>query len=184
MLLAFFGIEVSDSTVKVAIVTGIFSIAVAAIGWIGSRLSARRDSRRNLHSEAHKAALAWREMVYRIRRRPDNDNAKRKLVERFHELQETLDYYEGWLCTESRYLGHSYGRMLGTIRSASAPCITAAWAAPLRDPAEGTPPDDDHPQTSAATTAFLRDVRSYLSFWQVPKLFVVWRNRKWFGGDR
>lgn len=184
MLIALFGIEVSDSTVKGAIVAGIFAISVAGLGWITTRVSARRDTRRDLHSEAYRTALAWREMLYRVRRRRGNDEHSWKLIERFHDLQEQLDYYQGWLCTESRYLGHSYGRMVRSIKSDCQPLLTRAWQASPVAPSAGADLDDEHPKTDAATTAFLRDVRSYLSFWQVPKLCVMWRNRKWMGGDR
>jgi hypothetical protein len=184
VFIARFGIDVSDSAVKGAIVTGVFALSVAGLGWILTRLSARRDTRRNLHSEAYKAALAWREMLYRVRRRPPDDTANWRLIDRFHELQEELDYYQGWLCTESRYLGHSYSRMVGKIKTECEPRLVAAWKAPLRDPSEGAPVGEDHPQITETTTMFLRDVRSYLSFWQLPKLFVMWRNRKWFEGDR
>jgi hypothetical protein len=182
MLASIFGLDTTDSQVAAAIIAGLVALFIAAFSGLAVYVTAKRDRRRNLYSEAYKAALGWREVLYRVRRRAAGEEATRALVERFHGLQETIDYYQGWIATESPWLARSYCRLVGDVKSATDKLIAEAWKAPPRDPTSGTPEDDKHPELSEATERFLFDVRSHLAIWLVPKLFVVWRNRKWFGG--
>src|SRR5438132_12008194 len=68
----------------------------------------QRDRRRTRSAEAYKAALAWNEMLYRIRRRSDAPEQRTSLVDRFHSLQEEIDFHRGWLAAEEPALGRSY----------------------------------------------------------------------------
>jgi hypothetical protein len=100
-------------------------------------------------------------------------------------LQEEIDYYQGWIASESPWLGRSYCRLVADVKDSTKADIAKAWSEEKRrTPAEGTRDDDRHPNCIKTTDRFLFDVRSHLSVWVVPKLFVVWRNRKWFGGNQ
>jgi hypothetical protein len=126
---------------------------------------ARRDRRRKLYSEAYKAAMSWVEMLYRVRRRCEGQD--QELIRRFHDVQDEISYYEGWLTTESPALGRSYRRLVAAVREATSPLIQEAWAQPIRAVDQHTRADDGHPSVRAVRRAFLLDAREHLSlrFW-------------------
>jgi hypothetical protein len=149
---------------------------VRALGWL---LSAPRDRRRELYGRAYQDAMAWIEMLYRVRRRTAEPRAERELIERFHELQERIDYHRGWLASESRYLARSYCRLVLAIKRSSEPLIQLAWQQPPRTPGEAAPDGEVHLQAEADSLRFLTDVRLQLSFWPVlPLARLTWRNRE------
>lgn len=134
------------------------------------------NEKRKLFAEAYKAALAWQEMLYRVRRRATGIEAEQKLVERFHELQEAIDYYQGLISTESEALGSSYERLVNLVKEENNGLIQEAWKSPVRRPKAGIQKADKHPKTLGAGKLFLKDTRDWFSIWQLPKLFVIWRN--------
>ena len=121
--------------------------------------------RRDLYSEAYRLALEWCEAIYRVRRRAPDDSQDETLVERFHELQERIAYYQGWLCIESSALGRSYQHFLEKILEECKPLLQEAWSRPGRKPTEPTPPDEPAPNLEEAKELFLRNVREHLSPW-------------------
>ena len=58
-----------------------YALTVALLNVLYSQWSSRVNRRRNLYSEAYKAAMAWVEMVYRVRRR--SVDMEDDLVERY-----------------------------------------------------------------------------------------------------
>ncbi len=132
--------------------------------------------KRKLFADAYKTALAWQEMLYRVRRRAAGISEERKLVERFHQLQEEIDYYQGLVSTESEALGLSYERFVNRVKSENNRLIQEAWESPIQRPKSGILKSEKHPNTLAVGKSFLKDTRDWLSIWQVPKLFVHWRN--------
>ena len=90
-----------DTSVQAAIITAGVSLLLGVLTAIWSAISAKHARRRDLYSCAFKAALAWEEMLYRVRRRAEGDEAARALINRFHELQEEVNYHQGWLQSES-----------------------------------------------------------------------------------
>src|SRR4051812_46812472 len=104
-------------TERALIVAGIAAAATlvaASMAGMAAYLASRRERRRLLYGEAFKAAMGWHEMLYRVRRRRD-DNAG-EIVDQFHELQERLTFYQGWIASESRYMERSYKRLVSEVK--------------------------------------------------------------------
>jgi hypothetical protein len=95
-------------TLTAALVAAAVALYLNARG----RKNAERDRRRTLYSEAYRVALEWCEGIYRVRRRPQDGSGDADLVRHFHEMQERIAYYEGWLAMESPQLGRAYKRFL------------------------------------------------------------------------
>lgn len=151
------------------------TIAVAIVGALAAYLATKRERRRLLYGEAVRAAVRWKEMLYRVRRRGKADD--QDLVQRFHELQDDLSYYEAWIGAESPYMKRSYDRFVKMVKDSTQGLIQDAWAIPPRPDPTQTPPDEEHPDLSRHVDAFLKDVRSHVSPWPWRKLAVRWRNR-------
>src|SRR3954468_998730 len=115
-----------------------------------------------MYSGAYRAALAWVELYYRVRRRdPENPH---ELVVLFHKAQEDIDYHQGWLTTESAALGRAYAAFVTKIKIEARPLIQKAWREPPCSPEDGlTVPDGDHPNVEDAKRQFLADVGDHLS---------------------
>jgi hypothetical protein len=147
-----------------ALVTG----AVALIGIGLNRWIERRDRRRDLYATAYEAALDWVEMLYRVRRRDSNKTYD--LADRFHDLQKTIDYHQGWIATESKELGRSYRRFVKTVKALTVKEIRAAWKSPPCKPEDGFSLEAElHPNVSDADEQFIRDLRDHtavLRFWR------------------
>jgi hypothetical protein len=173
-----------QTEVVVAIVTAAGGLVLAALTRLMSSISDRRQHQRELYSQAFAAVESWREMLYRVRRRDAGAEADRELINRFHDLQEEIDYFQGWMASESAYITRSYCRLVKTVKGALVEPINAAWAEPKRrKPAEGTKPGDFHPDFAEDVRDFLFDVRLQLSLFIVPaRLILAWRNRKFLGG--
>lgn len=169
----------SLATQQPAVITAAGAILVALVTATAAFFSSKRDRRRQLYGEAYKVALAWREMLYRVRRRKADKTPE--LVDRFHDLQEQIDYYSGWIGSESKPLQRSYARLVQKVKNETKAPLQAAWE---KEPDETSLwrslAGEVHPDVSAAADEFLQDVRNHLSAWQVPKLMVVWRNRTWW----
>ncbi len=157
------------------IIAAVSTLAVAILSALAAYLANKRERRRTLYSEATKAAVAWKEMLYRVRRR--GEKGESALIERFHDLQDDLSYYEAWVGAESRYMRRSYDRLVSKVKNETEDLIRTAWATrPRVNPTE-TPPDEVHPDLTRHVEDFLRDVRSHLSPWPWRKLAMWWRNR-------
>ncbi|MGY1692306.1 hypothetical protein [Geodermatophilus sp. SYSU D01105] len=139
----------------------------------------KRTRRRTLYGEAYRAALAWREMLYRIRRRRRSDDAEDALITAFRDLQLDIDYHTGWIGSESNYVQRSYACLVRQVKAVTSPLIQQAWDASPPARPSWSDPDAEHPDVSAAARSFLFDVRCHLAWWQLPKLLVVLRNREW-----
>jgi hypothetical protein len=165
--------------VEAAVIAALAAIVVAAVGGLLAFVDRGLQRRRDLYSRAYRSAMAWKEMLYRVRRRAPGAEADRKLVETFHSLQEEIDYYQGWICSESPWLGRSYCKLVAAVKKDTLKPIADAWAeSPRRAPSAGTLPNDFHPNVERASHSFLLDVRLHLSILIFPRLVVVWRNRK------
>jgi hypothetical protein len=95
-----------------AATTAVLAAAVALYLNAIGRKAEERGRRRDLYSEAYRTALQWCEGVYRVRRRPADGSGDRELVVHFHEMQERIAYYEGWLAFEAPELGRAYSALL------------------------------------------------------------------------
>jgi hypothetical protein len=148
-----------------AVAAGIFTLAGLAI----SRFSERRDRRRTLYSEAYRAALAWVEMLYRVRRRdPEHPY---ELATQFHKLQEDIDFYQGWIESESIAFGRAYRRLVLEVKALTLPDIQMAWATGPIDPLQGfSLQGETHPPVEPAKQQFLKDLRAHLSLKPADRL--------------
>lgn len=149
---------------------------MAIIAALAAYLAHKRDRRRTLYSEATRAAVRWKEFLYRVRRREKGQ--ERDLIQGFHGLQDELSYYQAWVGGDSKYMKRSYEKFVGEVKERTGKLIVAAWEEPIRAVPGNARPDDTHPDLSDVTDAFLKDVRSHLSPWPWRKLASAWRNRK------
>lgn len=166
-----------SSTEQALVVAGIAagaSIAAALIAAAAAYFATIRDRRRVLYGEAFKSALGWVEMLYRVRRRSGVDDAA--INERFHALQESLTYYDGWIASESLFMARSYRRLVKAVKTETEPLIQQAWETKPDVKAVGAVAED--PSFRSQSDVFMKDVRSYLSPLQFRKIAVVWRNRE------
>ena len=170
------GLTEAERILLVAVIAGFVSITVALLSAVAAYLATKRDRRRVLYSEAIRAAIAWKEMLYRVRRRQEGQEAE--LVAQFHQLQDNLSYYQAWVGSESRYLRRSFDALVNGVKRRTEGSITQAWNDPIR-PAPGNAVEgDNHPDLSDLVDTFLRDVRSHLSAQPWRRWAMAWRNRK------
>ncbi|MEJ7783473.1 MAG: hypothetical protein WKF96_01635 [Solirubrobacteraceae bacterium] len=141
-----------------ALVAGAFALITLAI----NRYIDRRDRRRSLYADAYKAALAWVEMLYRVRRRdPDNPYP---VADQFHKLQEDIDFHQAWICTESQALGRAYERLVLTVKALTAEDIKRAWIDPPCKPEDSfSLAMETHPPVAEAKRQFMGDLQDHLS---------------------
>ena len=137
----------------------------------------RTNEKRIVFAKSYETVLAWQEMLYRVRRREDGQEAERKLVNRFHDLQELLNYNQGILSAESKSLGKSYKRFVTKVKKENVDLIQEAWQQKTRKPYHGTPSNEKHPDINGIANEYLKDIRQWLVWWQLPKLAVWWRYR-------
>jgi hypothetical protein len=104
-----------ETAVRRSGVTVLLAVLRALALWA----TGKRDRQRELYIRAYKTAMAWRGMVYRVRRRAEGVEAERTLIDRFHELQEEIDYYQGWTAGESRWMGRSFCGPVAAIKEAT-----------------------------------------------------------------
>lgn len=166
----------TETDILVAGIPAAATIIVGALAALTAYLANKRENRRQLYSEAVKAAVAWEEMLYRVRRRAQDE--ERDLVNRFHDVQTDITYYCAWVGSESKFMKRSYDRLVRKVKAATQDLITAAWEDGVR-PVPGNALDGEaHPDISECVEAFLTDVRSQLSPWFWRKIAVRWRNRE------
>jgi hypothetical protein len=166
-------------TERALLVAGIAAAATVIVGLLAALaayLASKRERRRDLYSEAVRAVVGWKEMVYRLRRREAGQ--ERELINHFHTLQDQLSYYQAWIGSDSKYMKRSYDRLVKGVKDRTEKLITDAWKERIRAKPGNARPGDVHPELSDLVDSFLRDVRSHLSPWPWRKLAVWWRNRE------
>lgn len=169
------GLSEGELAVFIAVLTLTGTLLVAVIGAWATLASTKRENRRVLYSEAVRAALAWEEMVFRVRRRSEDQT--QELIARFHKMQDDLAYYSAWIGSDSKSMRRSYQRLVGSVKSETEQLITRAWEEQLRKPPGNKLPDDAMPNLGDVTDPFLNDVRAHLSPWIWPRICVWHRNR-------
>jgi hypothetical protein len=160
-----FAVSAADGTVIGASITAVLAATVAIYLNAVGRKREDRNRRRDIYSQAYRTALEWCEAVHRVRRRAADGSEDRALVEQFHQLQERIAYYQGWLCIEAADLGRSYESFLDKVLAECRPLLQEAWSKPGREPTEPPPSDERAPDLSEAKTTYLREVRKHLSPW-------------------
>jgi hypothetical protein len=165
---------VSATTLAIA-VPAATAVIVAILAALTAYMSAKREQRRALYSEAIKVAVGWEEMLFRVRRR--REGQEQDLVDRFHELQDNLTYHRAWVGTDSKYMKLSYDALTGAVKSAMAEPIKQAWADGIRPIPGDAISSDSFPNVDAHLDRFLADVRSHLSPLPWRKIAVAKRHR-------
>jgi hypothetical protein len=165
-----------DHAVLIAILGACATVLVAIIAGLWAYLAGKREQRRLLYSEAVKAAVGWKEMLYRVRRREKGQ--ERELINKFHDLQDQIAYYQAWIGSESEHMQRSYDRLVAAVKERTESLITAAWNEDIRPVPGNARPDDEHPKLSDLTDSFLVDVRAHLSPWWWQRRKVRERNPK------
>ncbi|WP_194860253.1 hypothetical protein [Dietzia sp. SYD-A1] len=167
----------SDAHVKiiVAVTAAVSALVVALVSaWI-ARVFTNLDRKRTMYGEAYRTALEWREMLYRVRRRDNMPESDRLITDRFHDLEERLDFYEGWIGSESKYMARSYRKLVRASKSATLDLIREAWE--KEGKTGNADPADQHPPASPEVSQeFLKDVRGHLSMQPWRWMLVVKRN--------
>ena len=169
----------TDNEVKliVAAAAAASAVVVALLSAFIARVFVGRDRRRQMYGEAFRAALEWREMLYRVRRRDNTDENDRAIDDKFHDLQERLDFHQGWIGSESKYMRRSYRKLVRASKSAMSSHIQAAWDKPGTK--GNADPNDTQPTVDPTVIdGYLRDVRSHTSLQPWRWAGVVWRNRE------
>ncbi len=160
-----------------ALITASATSLVAVLTIASGYLSEKRLRRRTLYGEAYKSAMAWIELVGRVRRRRAGPEAESQLIEKFHSLQEEILFHRGWIGSESVYMQRSFDRLVSQIKEESGPMIREAWEADSPTNPSASLANSEFPDATRDAVRFLRDVRNHLSPLQVPKLAVAWYNR-------
>ncbi len=171
------------------VLTIVGTILVALIAAYAAYSSEKRQRRRTLYAQAYQDILAWGEMLYRIRRRGKTKKEADELVNRFHDLQEKILYNQGWISTESLWLGRAYQKLVFKIKSSLEDPIIDAWQHPLTprwkslkaalSSTERTEETAIFNEINKESRRFLRDVRWQLSWWRAPRLLLMLRNIYW-----
>jgi hypothetical protein len=163
-----FALSGAAGTVLGAAITAVLAAAVAIYLNATGRKQDSDSRRRDLYSNAYRAALEWEEAVYRVRRRNPDGSDDRELVARLHALQELISYHEGWLSIESEPLGKAYQKFVRDVMAECRPLLQDAWSRPGRPPTEPTPQDEKHPDLSTSKALFTRAVRDHMAPWWNP----------------
>lgn len=165
-----------STQVTASVVSASAAFVVAVIGIVVTHNASKRDRRRQLYGEAVKSAVSWKEMLYRVRRRAEGDEAS--LVTRFHDLQDTITFHRAWIGSESRSIGRSYDRLVRDVKAKTELLITEAWDAPVRPAPGNAQPGDQHPDVQDDAERFLKDLRAHLSLqpWRRIALWLRSRN--------
>lgn len=146
-----------------ATIAGVIAIYLNQAG----RIREDRERRRDIYSNAYKRGLEWCEAVYRVRRRASDGSGDRQIVERLHELQEDLAYYQGLLRTEDEELGRAYETFLRRVMGECEPLLQQAWRQTGREPTEPKPANEVAPKLEEAKKQFLDAVRLHqLPWWK------------------
>ncbi len=166
----------TERALAVAGIAATATVTAAVVAAAAAYFSSRLDRRRILYSEAVRAAVAWKELLYRVRRRADSDEAAHAIIALFHDTQDQLTYYQGWVGSDSKYMARSYKRLVRRVKTTTEPLIQEAWQASPRLIPGSAISSDVHPDIETWTEEFLKDVRSHLSWQPWRKLAVVLRN--------
>jgi hypothetical protein len=164
-----------SSAVVAAVVAGAVSLTTL---WITGR-RAERERRRKLLAEAFQAPVAYREFVFRVRRRKDDSAEERvRISDALNEVQARLNYYEAILRVEAPRVSMAYSELVRATRDIAGRQISEAWERELitADTAAHIP-DVDFSGLERVEEAYLREVGDFLSFGP----WWLWRAVRWLG---
>ncbi len=166
----------STQTALIAAATSL-TVSTLTMGW--QFFKSQQDRRRQLYGEAYKTVESWHEMYYRVSRRASKaKTVEKELVDKFHELQESIDYYRGWITLESSYLGELYAEFANETKAFTEELNQTAWRREPLSPQKPWPADRAHPNKSALSSVFLSAVHDHLSLNPLRKIRFYWKALK------
>lgn len=114
-----------------AVVGGLIAGLISLLVVYAHLRSEQRNKDDELYGRAFKAVMDWMELPYRtLRARDDSVEQQRELRNRFHELQEDIQYHRGWIGFRSNRLGISYENFAYSTKALVSPCIQKLEADP------------------------------------------------------
>lgn len=156
-------------------------LIVAVLGLLSSTLvfalaqrAAAHDRQRAEYAKALSLINQWTEMPYRVHRR-NRDEPDEPLVERYHELQEGIEFYSAWIAVESEPIYAAYQALLTETRRQVTPHSQNAWeASPPESMNIGPPYRVDIEKVRAD---YIESVRSHFAWygWKRKLRFGLYR---------
>jgi hypothetical protein len=120
-------IDPSIATLLAAAIAAMVAVAVYVLG----QRQASRQRKREACAKALSDALAWLELPYRIRRRPDDSGSTLAgLAGSMHQLQERLLYHQNWLRIEVPDASDAYEALVKAVKDTAEKQIQEAWTMP------------------------------------------------------
>lgn len=150
---------VSTATKEVLPWTAFVSLLVGFGTLVWNAVQTRIDRRRNLYSEAYRVVVGWAEMYWRVCRRGKDDLA---LVDRFHELQEHIDFHQGWISVDDDAMGRAYEHFVREVKRRSEAPIREAWTRSPCSPQDGSLGTGSPFDIEDLKWQFIADVRDHL----------------------
>jgi hypothetical protein len=164
-----------SSALVAAVVAGAVSLTTV---WVAGR-RAERDRRRQLFAAAFQAPVAYREFVFRVRRRRDDRAEERvRISGALNEVQERLNYYDAILRVEAPRVSNAYSELVKATREIAGRQIAEAWKRELITAETAAHiPDVDFSGVERYEDAYLQEVADLLGFgpWWLRRV------GRWFG---
>ena len=162
-----------------AILAALVSAAVAlvTVAWNGRRN--RLDRQRQLFAEALGAVMAYREYVFIVRRRPDDDaQTRHSITSELSQVQAQLNTFRGQLLVEAPRVGRRYMELVDATRSTVGMLIHAAWdTPPITSDSAVHAPDVDYRPLAPYDEGYLTAVTDHLSLLWTPLRARIRRRR-------
>lgn len=153
-----------------AILAALVSAAVAlvTVAWNGRR--GRLDRQRQLFAAALGTVMTYREYVFIVRRRPDDDpQTRHELTSELSRVQARLNTFRGQLLIEAPRVGRRYGDLVAETRHTVGMLIHAAWdMPPITSDSALHAPDVDYGPLATYDEAYLSAVADHLSIVWAP----------------
>ncbi len=167
-----FAAAASAVSTTTAIRGQLLAVMVAALGAVVVYFFALRrkrlDEKKQTCAKALAQALAWLELPYRIRRRMSNEpEVLRGIVDRTHQLQEDLLFYQAWMRIELPAANEAYRALVAAAKGAVLEPARLAWRTEPVSAAEGMNIGDlKIGSIETEVDEFARVVRKDLSWWR------------------
>jgi hypothetical protein len=122
----------ADADAVVAtIIAAIIAASVATFGYVITARAKLLEQRRRTYAAALAAVEAYKQLPYRIRRRPDDSSATRgALGTAISDIQRDLDFYRRLLDLDSPKLGNAYYALVQASRDQGKQHRDEAWKQP------------------------------------------------------
>ena len=160
------GISFADWVAAVGACLTFAAVVIAALTYWQAQQQGRRERRAKAFAEALQAVEEYMEGPYRIRRRPDEDEAGRwQITESLSAVKARVSFHQAWLQTEGLdEVCDAYESLVRASLVEAGPAMTAAWesAGVRRDAELPLGQAYPRPQVDQARDGFLAAVRRVL----------------------